>query len=576
VTVPLNKYRWEQANAPDAEVVRRLAKAVKSPAAGARFLASRSLVTPEAAIAYLDVERQAPPSPFRFQHMERAVSCVQEVIARKKRILVHGDYDVDGVSGTALLYEYLHGLVPHVFRFLPDRRKDGYGIAARAVEWAIENHIGLVIAVDCGTSDGDVIRRMEEAGITTVVCDHHELPASGGVHGILLNPVREDETYPFRGLCGTGVAYKLIQALHERGIVGSVTPESLLDLVALATVGDLAPLVDENRLLVRLGLRRMNENRRTGLSALISAARLDAPEITATHIGYMLAPRLNAPGRLSNPKPALEILCEKEPAASARLASQLERENERRKELTEQVRNAVVGTIQAMSDWRERGGFVLAGRDWDEGVLGIAAARVVDDFGKPAVLISTAGEIGKGSGRSVPGIHLKAQLDRCSAHLTRFGGHAQAVGFSIEPSEIEAFTRDLTAQFKVAAEVLPSQPRLGIDADLRLDECTLDLVDFLAACEPFGFGNRAPVWRIPGVTVLEQSRFVGNGHLKWFVTDGNGTMVEAISFNWSSRPSRPEDLHGRRLDLAATVRKGHYLQRPTCEIQVLDVQEHGG
>jgi len=489
------------------------------------------------------------------------------------RILIHGDYDVDGICGTALLFEYLHSLVPHVFRFVPDRRKDGYGIASRSVNWAIDNRVGLFIAVDCGTSDQEAVARLEAAGVRVVICDHHELPVDGRIGGILLNPARESEAYPFRGLCGTGVAYKLTKALEVEGVSGSVAADSLLDLVALATVADMAPLVGENRRLVREGLDRINKSPRVGVSALKSAARLDAKTIGSGHIGFVLAPRINAPGRIANPRPALEMLCETDMTRSARLAARLESDNERRREMTEKLKDEVIERIQRAGDWRDRGGFILAGKDWDEGVLGIAAARVVEEFGRPALLISVAGEMGKGSGRSVPGVHLKQQLDRCAAHLKKFGGHAQAVGFSIEPSRIERFTEDLSNGLKRATATLPPKPVLAIDGELSIAECSMELLDFLGRCEPFGTGNRTPVWRIPKVTIMPQTRMVGGKHLKLFVSDKSGTTAEGISFGWARRSVTPDELHGVTVDLAAAVEKGYYLNRHYAEIRVLDMSE---
>ncbi len=570
----LNKYVWEQNGLPDAALVRSLGQSLDVPRAGARLLASRSF-TVETARPYLYAGETKPHDPFLFEHMSRAVECLANAVAKKKRILIHGDYDVDGICGTAILYRYLHGLVPHVFRFLPDRRKDGYGIAERSVQWATENHVGLFIGVDCGTSDGELVARMESAGIDVVICDHHEFPIDREAKGVILNPIRDGESYPFAGLCGTGVAFKFLQAAEASGVKGAVPCESLLDFLALATVGDVAPLVDENRDFVREGLVTMNAARRPSLAALAASAGFDRPELTSFHIGYILAPRLNAPGRISNPKPALELLCEDDPRRAFELAAVLEEENKRRKLLTEKVKNEVMEKIGSLPDRDRRGGFVLVGEHWNEGVLGIAAARVVDEFGRPAVLISLEGEVGKGSGRSVPGLHLKEQLDKCSAHLLRHGGHGQAVGFSVDPANVAAFVRDLSAQLDNATAALPKKPRLRVDAHLSLDECSLELVEFLSRCEPFGQGNQSPVWLVENVVVSPETRYVGKKHLKLFLQDNKGIDAEGILFNWSERKIPPDSLAGLVVDLAVSVRKGYYLERYYPEIHVLDIRASG-
>jgi len=576
VTALLNKYFWDENGVIAPQTVGTLSQHFDIPAAAARFLAARSCDTIDAATAYLQPEKIEIADPFLFENMERAVSMVRDSISAKHRIMIHGDYDADGICGTALLFDYLRSLVSDAFRFVPDRRKDGYGISTRAVDWAIENHIGLFVAVDCGTSDVETVARLESAGINVIICDHHELPIDRPVGGVLLNPVREGETYPFRHLCGTGVAYKLVKGLESAAICGEVSADSLLDFFALATVADLSPLVGENRRLVRQGLDVLNNNPRVGIRALKSVARLEGTSITSTHIGFTLAPRINAPGRIANPKPALEMLCERNAKRSAQLAEILESDNQRRREMTERLKDEVIDRIQTWGDWSERGGFILAGEDWDEGVLGIAAARVVEEFGRPALLISLAGDVGKGSGRSVPGVHLKEQLDGVSEYLERFGGHAQAVGFSIEPSRIEIFTEELSRSLKDATSSLPTQPQLRIDGELSITECSMELLDFLSRCEPFGLGNRNPVWKIPNVRIAPQTRMVGGRHLKLFMSDDTGMTAEGISFGWDRRSVDPDDLHGRTVDLAAVIKKGYYLNRHYAEIQVLDMRESEG
>lgn len=576
MALTLNRFFWEEHGPIPGDTVRRLSQHFAIPAAAARFLAARGYDSEHAGAAYLDANLITPHDPFLFDNMESAVALVRRAIDNGKKAVIHGDYDVDGICGTAMLYEFLQGTALDVYRFVPDRRRDGYGVAERAVEWALEKDIGLFIAVDCGTSDGDKIRRLEEAGMDVVVCDHHELPAGGEVCGTLLNPVRPGERYPFHGLCGAGVAFKLICALEARGVSGGRSSADLLDLFAIATVGDMAPLTDENRRFVREGIARINHNGRVGLEALKTAAGLDAPEVTASHIGFTLAPRLNAAGRMASPKPALQILTARDRRESATLAQRLEKQNDKRRQLTDKVTEDAFAEIMAMKGWREQGAFVLAHKDWDEGVLGIAASRVAEDLGRPALLISLAGGTGKGSGRSIPGVHLKEQLDRCAGRLERFGGHAQAVGFSIDPAQVAQFAEEFTRSVSDATAALPKQPRLRIDTELSLAECSLELLDFLSRCEPFGYGNRTPVWKIPALEVLPQTRFVGKGHLKLHVKDGDGRTGQGISFNWGTRGIEPETLHGRTVDMVARVRKNDYLDRCYVDLHVADLRESGG
>jgi single-stranded-DNA-specific exonuclease len=567
---PLNRYYWQEQVLPVPDPSRQLAESIDIPAAGARFLLSRSIHTAEAATDYLYARNLQTHDPFAFRRMERAVDAVRTAIENEEKILVHGDYDVDGISGTAILYLYLSGLVSEVYRFLPDRKKDGYGLADRAVEWACASGVGLVITVDCGVSDGELVRKLERAGIDVIICDHHEFPLAEDVSGIVLNPLADD--YPFNALAGAGVAFKLVQALEQRSICGSVKPEELLDLVALATVGDMVPLIDENRYFVRKGLELMNLNMRTGLFALQKQAGLIKKEIDANAISYRLAPRLNAPGRISNPRPSLELLCSSDPLESDRLARLLEDENNRRKDMTELVHRSVMEKLAVLGDPRARGGIVLSDGEWEEGILGIAASRVVETFGRPALLISTRSRLAKGSGRSVAGIHLKEQLDLCGDLLLRYGGHAQAVGVTIEPSLVDSFIEKFSSQLDAVAGALPERPVLNIDAGISFKECSMELLDFLALCQPFGSGNPEAVFAISRLTVQSASRVGGGNHLKLRFRDGDGLDGEAIFFN--SGEIGPAEVQNGPIDMAVTLMRGYYLNRYYPELRVVDIRSH--
>ena len=569
----MNKYRWVIKRGDDAAAA-SLSRELRIPPAGARLLCARTLADAERAREFLNPATAHAHDPFLFERMRDAVALVQAVARAGRPVLVHGDYDVDGISGAALLFHYLGGPFASVLRFLPDRRKDGYGVSERAVEWAIEQKVGLFIAVDCGTSDAAKLRRVEDAGIPVIVCDHHLLPVDGDVAGVLLNPVRPGETYPFPSLCGTAVAFKLVQALHASGFSGGCAPESLLDLVALATVADMAPLEGENRTLVRAGLALINRAPRPGLDAIRTVARLTGGDITSRHLSFVFAPRLNAPGRVSRPKPSLEILCETNKERAFQLASVLEVENDRRRALTERVQVDALTAIRGLSDAGTRGGFVLANEAWDEGVLGIAAARVVETFGRPAILMSANQGLLKGSGRSIPGVDLKEQLDHFQDRLVRYGGHAGAVGLSMMPTELDRFADDFSERLRAVVSPEAGAP-LTIDTTVAISECDLDLLAFLATCEPFGAGNPEPVWMVRDVQVARETCLVGDGHLKLFVFDPSGARASAIAFGWD-RPQTPEDLHGRALDLAVTLRKHTYMGTVQTELRLVDVRASGG
>ena len=569
----MNKYRWIP-RAPGVSAPAGLSSELRIAPAGVRMLAARAMTDPEVIREFLNPNPAQRHDPFRFERMREAVAIVDAAARSGGSVLVHGDYDVDGISGAALLYHYLGGTFKQVHRFVPDRRKDGYGIADRAVEWALEQKVELFIAVDCGTSDAEKLRRLETAGIPVIVCDHHLLPVDGDVAGVLLNPVRPGETYPFAGLCGTAVAFKLVEALHASGVTGACEPAALLDLVALATVGDMATLTGENRYFVRAGLELMNRSPRTGLDAIRTVAQLSGTPINSRHISFVFAPRLNAPGRVSKPKPSLEILCEPVRDKALRLAATLEHDNDHRRALTARVEEDAVNAIRGFTDLNARGGFVLASDAWDEGVLGIAAARVVEQFGRPAILMSQRDGVLKGSGRSVPGVDLKQELDRFHDRLLRYGGHAGAVGLTMAPEQLDGFAAEFSEHLRSVITPEAGMP-LTIDAEVSIPECTPELLDFLAACEPFGSGNPQPVWMLRDLQVARETCLVGDGHLKLFVFDGSGARASAIAFGWD-RPESPEDLHGRAIDLAVTLRKHVYMGKVEVEMRVVDVRATEG
>jgi single-stranded-DNA-specific exonuclease len=558
----------------DYDLAAQIAGEFRIPRAGARFLVSRGFTEDESIRHYLYPSPDDAVDPFAFDNMRAAVATVEKAVKEGRPILIHGDYDVDGISGTAILYQYLWGLTDDVHWFLPDRRKDGYGLAERMVDRAIEKPVGLFIAVDCGTSDIDQIDRLESHGIDVIVCDHHELPAEGAIGGVMLNPVRPGESYPNRLLCGAGVAFKLAEALHRSGIKGARTPESQTDLLALATVGDIMPLVAENRYYVWTGLRRMNASPRPGLEAIKSYSRIGSKRITSGHISFVFAPRLNAPGRMTRPGPSLEILCTEDMDEARRLASVLEYENERRRNLTDIVREDAFLRIREMSDRDNRGGFVLAAEHWDEGVLGIAAARVAEEFGKPAILLAVKGAQAKGSGRSVRGVDLKKHVDRLRDYFVKYGGHSQAVGLTIRTENIDRFDRELSDSLKEDVDLEARARPLDIAASVELEECSLDLIDFLSRCEPFGLGNKEPVWEISDVQVMRDTTYVGNGHLRLVFQDTRrNTMGQAIAFGWD-REESPDDLHGRVVDIAVKLRRGFYMEREYPELRLVDIRHH--
>jgi single-stranded-DNA-specific exonuclease len=461
--------------------------------------------------------------------MEAACVAIRRAIAEGRSICVHGDYDVDGICATALAVTVLRELGAEVTWHLPSRFEEGYGLSGETLTRLAGGETGLVLTVDCGITAVDEVAQARELGLEVVVTDHHR--PGDALPDCAVVATRPSE-YPFPELCGTGVVYKLAQAL------GAEHLDRRLDLVALATVADVVPLLDENRGLVAAGLKRLAVTSNPGLRALMGAAKVDPAMVDAGAIGFRLAPRINAAGRLGHPGTALELLLTEDPKEADRLAAELETLNRDRQAVEDRILREA---LAQMAEWPEakqrRRGYVLAGEDWHRGVIGIVASRLVERFHRPVVLIAGGEDEWTGSGRSIPVFDLHGALGACADLLGRWGGHRAAAGLSIRPENVEAFADAFAAR---AAEDLSEDdlaPVVRVDAVVRGTELTLDLSSELERLAPFGLGN-------PGVTLLavgcELSELgaVGEGkHLKLAVL-ADGARSGAIAFGQGSQLDR--------------------------------------
>jgi single-stranded-DNA-specific exonuclease len=524
--------RWDLTPEPAGGVVRDLARALNLPETLARLLVQRGYASPGPARDFLRPALGALSDPLSLPDMDRALDVLVQAVRAGTPILVHGDYDVDGQCGTALLTRVLRQAGARAVPFIPNRLRHGYDLGPAGVARAREVGAGVILTCDCGVTAHDAVAQARAAGMRVVITDHH-VPGTLPPADAVVNPRRGDPDAPTADLCGAGVAFKLAQALVPAlGLPGPL-PLHFLDLVALATVADVVPLTRENRVLTRFGLRKLADSRWPGVRALIETAGLAGAAIKAGHVGFVLAPRLNAAGRIGDAMDGLALLLCDDPADALERARRLETLNSQRQELDQAILHQALDLVDREADLDRDYGLVLAQEGWHPGVIGIVASRLVERYARPAILIALDGPTGKGSGRSIPKLNLHQALVACGTHLERFGGHRMAAGLTVARDRVDGFRAAFNdyARAHLSPDDLIAVQR--IDAMIAFDMLDFGLEKLLRHLEPCGPGNPGPVFGVAGVTVRE-ARPVGTNHLRLLLEDPRGRLT-TIGFDWADR-----------------------------------------
>ena len=558
---------WVVLKEPDPTLVLKLEKTLDIPPLAAKILARRGFDL-DSARKFLHPDLQDLHDPFHLKNMDIAVDRVLQAIRSKEKIIIYGDYDVDGTTGTALLLRVLKDLGSNCEYYIPHRVREGYGLSREGIQTIYERGARLVITVDCGITASEEVKYAQELGMEMVVTDHHELKtgAYGDVHLppalAVLNPKQEGDEYPFKDLSGCGLAYKLAEGLVHR--MGKDSKEVLyhLDLVALATVADVVPLKGENRIFASFGMKVLENTKKSGLRALLSVSRIDKREINAYHIGFILGPRLNAMGRLASASETVRLLTTENAEEGLMLAKKLDEENRARREIEKKILEEALEKVQG-TDLSEKKEIVLAQEGWHEGVIGIVASRLVEKFYRPTFLIALDGDRGKGSGRSIPGFHLYKALLKCEENLIGFGGHEQACGLTLRLDQLEGFQKSFeeVANSEITEEGL--RPKIFIESEIEIKEIDNTLFQSLDQMEPFGPQNPRPLFLLPNVEVVGHPRVVGERHLKFRVRDGDRVLA-VIGFGLSSfLPSIQDRKH--RISFVFSLKEDEYLGKSRGE-----------
>jgi single-stranded-DNA-specific exonuclease len=517
--------RWVEAakGSPEREALAaELSRALRLHPLAARVLAARGLSGPEAAARFLEAPLSDLPDPFTMKGMDRAVARIARALEAGERIACYGDYDVDGVTSTTLLAGFLRAAGGDVVTYVPHRLAEGYGLNAAAVESLAQQGVRLLVTLDCGITSVEEVRAATALGVETVVVDHHTVPVELPAAEAILNPHQPGCAYPSKDLAAVGVTFALVMALRRRlresGRFGDRWPEpnlkDALDLVALGTVADVVPLLGANRTLVRWGLGVLAKTQRPGLRALKRVAGVaDGVAVTAGQVGFRLAPRINAAGRLDDAGRGVRLLLSQDAGEAMALAEELDRENQARQEIERRILDEAAADAVARVAGGARG-LVLARDGWHAGVVGIVASRLVERFARPVVLVALDGEAGKGSGRSVESFHLHDALTACSDHLERFGGHKHAAGVTVARDRVEAFRAAFEAYAAGQLSEEDLQPRCRIDAWIEDADLTDQAAADLERLAPFGAGHPEPVFALRCAAARGRTVGSGGAHLK--------------------------------------------------------------
>ncbi len=562
--------RWQICEV-DGDAVARLGRELNIPNIVARLLTLRGVTDPETAQRFLHPALDQLHDPFLLADMKTAVDRLRRALAQKEKILVYGDYDVDGTMSAIILLAALRSLGGEVEAYIPHRLNDGYGMRAAVLEEAAAKGIRVVVSVDTGIREHEALNRARELGLDCILTDHHLPDADGHLPPAcaILNPQRADSGYPEKVLAGVGVAFKLVQALLGERLCGRLL-QSYLKVVALGTIADVVPLLGENRVIAHFGLEAFRQPSQAGLQALLEVCRLQPCDISAGDLGFRLAPRLNAAGRMEDARDVIDLFTCSDLEKAREIAGRLDRFNRDRQRIEEGILREIVADMDGRPENRERHSLVLAGEAWHRGVIGIVAQRVVERYHRPTLVVSVEDGVGVGSGRSIRAFHLLDALASMQELFLRFGGHARAAGFALPAERIA----DLEARFEqYAREFLKPkdlEPTLRVDAEVSGHEIDWTLYEALQTLAPFGCANPTPVLATRDLRLVLGPRILQEKHLKLRVARGPKSF-DAIGWGMAERGATL--VAGQTLDLAFTLDQNVYQDTTTLQLVLSEIRE---
>ncbi len=583
--MPLEK-RWVVKSQGEAKAVADLVAGQRISPVLANLLVQRGIDTNEKASRFFNPRLEELHDPFLMKDMDRAVERIERAVKNREKIMVYGDYDVDGTTAVALVYTFLRRLGHDNLRFyIPDRYNEGYGVSIKSIDYAASKGVSLVITLDCGIKASEKVAYAKEKGIDYIICDHH-LPADHLPQAVaVLDPKRHDCEYPFKELSGCGVGFKLVQAYALRNNIPFSEVERLLDMVVVSIASDIVPLTGENRILAHFGLKRLNENPSKGLLSIIKICGLEKHTITIDDIVFKIGPRINAAGRMrvdeedENAAPsgghaAVNLLIERNEKAAENFGSMIDTFNQDRKSIDRSVTIEAHELIESNPELKNRKSTVIYNPKWMKGIVGIVASRLIETYYRPTVVMTMSNGFATGSARSVPGFDLYQAVESCADLLENFGGHMYAAGLTMKPENVEEFTRRFNAYVEEHIDPQMLIPQVEIDAELLFSDITPAFRRDLNRFQPFGPGNTAPVFITRGASSHGDARLVGAEceHLRMDLMQRQkpNTTLQAIAFQ---QPTHFEWVRsGRPVDVCYTIVENHYRGTVSTQLRVKDIK----
>ena len=566
------KWNYEPPTSEELKAAKELGEKLTINSVLAQLLIRRGITTESAAKRFFRPQLADLINPFLMKDMDVAVDRLNDAMGRKERILVYGDYDVDGCTAVALVYKFLQQFYSNIDYYIPDRYDEGYGVSYKGVEYAAETGVKLIIILDCGIKAIEEIAYAKSLGIDFIICDHHvpddEMPPAVAI----LNPKRPDDSYPFKHLCGCGVGFKLMQAFAKNNGIPFSRLIPLLDFCAVSIAADIVPVTDENRILAFHGLKQLNQNPSIGLKAIIDICGLNGRELSMSDIVFKIGPRINASGRMENGKESVDLLVERDFPAALRMAKHINEYNEQRKDIDKQMTEEANLIVSRLESQKHHSSIVLYDENWKKGVIGIVASRLTEIYFRPTVVLTSDGDLATGSARSVTGFDVYSAIKSCRDMLINFGGHTYAAGLTLKWDDIPAFRQRF--QHYVEEHIQPEQTEaiLNIDAMIDFKDITKRLHNDLKRFSPFGPCNQKPLFCTVGVYDYGTSKVVGREqeHIKLELVDSkSSSVVNGIAFGQSASARYIKSK--RSFDIAYTL-EDNVFKRNQVQLQIEDIR----